>query len=258
MVTAVAALLAVLAVPATASARSAGEPPTCPAGEGNARFVRFIYLELLRRCPDPGGGAYWTGRLDAGLSPSRFAEIVDMADENLVGNNVVPLYERFLGRQPTAQELADGVAMIRRYRGNARITALLLASEEGYQHLTADAAPTTPAERDAAWLEVAYNRILDRASDPGGRAYYSRRFSPGGSTEAERLSIANDLEFSTDNARSWVLASRTEALGRPPDPTGTAFWITWLTGRGRWRTFTMWTTHLSSPEAYRYAQTQPD
>lgn len=250
-------LVAALALPTPATARVAGAAPSCPAPEGNARFVRFIYLEILNRCPDAGGATYWTGRLDAGLSPARFAEIVDMSDENLVDNNVVQLYSILLDRPPTADELSAGLSSLRSYRGNARLTAAIVASKEGYQHLTEDASPTTPAEQDAAWLEVAYNRILDRPSDPSGRAYYSARFSAGGSTEAERLSVARDLEFSTDNARSWVLASMAEALGRTPDAAGVAFWMDWVTGRGRWRTFTMWTTHLSSPEAYRRSQTQP-
>ncbi|MCB0963277.1 MAG: DUF4214 domain-containing protein, partial [Acidimicrobiales bacterium] len=160
-VLAIVALLAAVALPTAASAspdRVDGDVPSCPAPEGNARFVRFIYLEILNRCPDPGGGAYWTGRLDAGLAPSRFAEIVDMSDENLADNNVAQLYGFLLDRPPTADELVDGVATIRRYRGNARLTAAILSSKEGYQHLTSDASVATPTEQDAAWLEVAYER----------------------------------------------------------------------------------------------------
>ena len=67
------------------------------------------------------------------------------------------------------------------------------------------------------------------------------------------------LEHSNANALSWVKASIAEALGRPADPAGVAYWTAWLTdpARGNWQTFRLWTRQLSSPEAYRRAQTQP-
>jgi hypothetical protein len=243
-------------VPA-ASARPAaagGAAPVCPVAEGNARFVRFSYLEILDRCPDGRGLAFWTAQLDGGLRRSRFTDIIDMSAENLVHNNVVPLYQFLLGRVPTAAELEAGVADIRARRANDAITARLIASDEGYERQVPG---TTPAIDDAAWLEWAYARILDRAPDPQGAAYFLGRFSPSGSTQAQRYGVAMDLERSASNARSWVKASMTEALGRTPDPAGVVFWMDWLMGRGRWQTFRMWTLHLASDEAYRRAQTQP-
>jgi hypothetical protein len=241
-----------------ASAASAAPPPvepTCPAAEGNARFVRFIYRTILYRCPDAAGAAYWTAQLDGGLARSRFTDIVDLSTENLRRNNVVPAYRFLLGRQPSEGELAAAIADLRARRANDVLIAGLLASDEAYDRQVPG---TSPAADDLAWLEWAYARILDRAPDPAGASHYLARFSRAGSTANQRFAVAMDLERSTANARSWVKASLAQALGRTPDAAGVAFWMDWLMGRGRWQTFRMWTLHLASNEAYRRAQTQPE
>jgi hypothetical protein len=38
------------------------------AGLSNGQLVEFMYQNALDRAPDPGGFAYWTGRLDAGMN----------------------------------------------------------------------------------------------------------------------------------------------------------------------------------------------
>lgn len=255
------ALLVAVGGTAPASAReqrpsvASGAPTPCPAEEGTPRFLRFVYLQILNRCPDPAGAAHWTARLDAGLDRWRFAEAIDVSTENLVRNNVDRWYQGILGRPPTSAERQRWVAHVRANHENAVPIATLLASDEWYR---TRAGSGTPAERDGRFLDEAYARILDRAPDPGGRAFFLRRFGPGGSTERGRFEVAMVMERSDANANSWVRASMAGALGRPGDPAGVAHWTRWLTGPGRWQTFRMWTRHLSSNEAYRYAQTQPD
>lgn len=238
-----------------APAAPAPEPPACPAAEGNARFVRFVYRSILSRCPDPAGAAYWTAQLDAGLPRARFTDVVDLSTENLRRNNVLPLYRFLIGRAPSADELAAGIADLRVRRANDVLTARLLASDEGYARQVPG---TDPTADDTAWLTWAYARVVDRAPSSAELARDLARFSPGGSTEVERFWVAMALERSSENARSWVRASMAEALGRTPDAAGVAWWMDWLMGRGRWQTFRMWTLHLASDEAYRRAQTLPD
>lgn len=230
--------------------------PTCDAPAGNARYVRFIYLEILGRCPDAAGRAYWTARLDAGLSPYAFAEAIDMSRQNLRAN-VVDLYSLLLSRAPSTTERDAGVAVLGQRHENASLTAALLASPEAYAlHGTG----AEPVDQDRTWLAFAYDRILDRAPDAKGEAYYLGRFAATGSTPGQRARVAMSLEHSAANALSWVKASIAEALGRPADPAGIAYWTAWLTdpARGNWQTFRLWTRQLSSPEAYRRAQTQPE
>lgn len=241
----------------TATAAQAAEPEVmCPADAGNARFVRWIYLNILFRCPDEAGLAYWTAQIDNGLPRDVVAGIVDMSDENLITNNVLHLYgaEGILQRDPTDLEVAHGVDSILTYQSDGPLIAELLSSDEFYDSNLSD----VPAdERDDAWLNSAFNRILDRDPDPGGRAYF-RAVLGEQSTAATRSAVALFLELSDENADSWVGAAMGGALHRAPDAGGFDFWKSWLTSDGAWQTFRMWSLLLSSPEAYSLAQSQPN
>lgn len=255
----VAALGVAPAGPAGAAGATAATPtgaaPSCPAAAGNARFVRFAYLELLGRCPDARGAAYWTAQLDRGTSRWRVADALDLSTENLGRNNVDQLYDEILGRAPTAAERTRWIDHIRAQREDAVPTATLIASDEAFaRHTTGP----TGADRERQWLDYAYGRVLDRAADPAGLVGYGDWLSDGGGTAAERYRVAMALERSPANAGSWVRATMAEALGRPGDPAGVAYWTRWLRGSGGWRTFELWTRQLSSDEAYRRAQTQPE
>jgi hypothetical protein len=243
-----ATIVALTAVPA--SARTIRSACTV-APTANGRYVAFLYGEILGRCPDAAAAQFWTARLDGGATRWSVAEALDTSTENLGRNNVDGLYQGLLGRAPTAGERSHWIDFLRKAHANAVPTAALLASEEGYRLHTSAA---TTAKRDEEWLAYAYNRILDRAPDPQGAAHYLRKFGSKGSTSATRNAVAMSLELSSSNARSWVRAAMTEALGRTPDAAGVRYWTGWLTGRGGWRTFQLWTHLLSSDEAYRRAQ----
>lgn len=254
VVAAPAAATAAPSAPAAPAAPAAPRPVPCPAAEGNARFVRFVYLEILHRCPDAGARAFWTPRLDAGLDRWRFVEAVDVSNENLGKNNVDQLYPLLVGRAPSAAERQAGIDTLRARHENATLTAALISSPEAY---SAHTSAGTAEERDREWLAFAYNRILDRAPDANGEAFYLGYFPAGGSTVEQRRKVAMGLERSRSNLLSWVKAAMTEALGRTPDREGVDYWSSWLVTTGTWQTFRLWTTLLSSNEAYRRAQTQP-
>lgn len=247
-----------LAGPASAQSTIPDPEPVCPAEEGNARFVRFIYLNILFRCPTDGDTAYWTQRLDAGYGRGRFATFVDLSDENLVYNNVVELYGGLLEREPTPAELSAGVAHIRANQSDAMIIADILASDEFYANYEYDEVRrgTRATEKDEAWLNTVYNFILDRDVDPGGFEYWTGVLGEE-STQATRRKVTRSLERAPEATVGWIFGVYFAGLNRPPSEDDFAFWQGWLLGAGRWRTFHMWTTVLSSPEGYARAQTQP-
>ena len=82
---------------------------------------------------------------------------------------------------------------IRTHHEDGVLTARILSSDEGYRRITRPPTSDTP---DQEWLAAIYNRILDRAPDPAGNAYYLRRLSVAGSTPATRFEIAMALERS--------------------------------------------------------------
>jgi hypothetical protein len=242
-------LLAGTGSPAASQVR---RPPCATAGTANGRYVAFLYEEILGRCPDSVGRRHWEDQLNRGVSRWTVAEALDMSTENLGRNNVDVLYQGLLNRAPTPTERASWITYLRGAHANAVPTAALLASDEGYAlHTTGPGVAT----RDQEWLTYAYNRILDRAPDPQGEAYYLGRLGAAGSTRATRNAVAMSLEHSAPNADSWVRAAMTEALGRTPDSGGIRYWTAWLTGPGHWQTFRLWTHLLSSDEAFRLAQT---
>lgn len=237
------------AAPAAPAAVTGG--PNCPQVEGNARFVRYVYFSILERCPEAGGLQYWTTALNNGLNRAVFTDLIDMSDENIVDHNVVPLYGGLIGRGPTADEVKFWSTYIRSNKADDALIAFLASSDEFWNQIDA-----APEDKTYAWLEQAYQGILDRAPDDAGMAYFSSVLGPN-PTAAQRHDVAfNSLERSDENTRSWVVAVYYAALNRPPDAGGAQYWFTWL--QGTHQTFRMWTYFLASQEAYDLAQTQPN
>ena len=226
--------------------------PSCPASVGNARFVRYIYLQILMRCPDPGGLTYWTGQLDGGLTRSSFTDTIDMSTENVVVNNVDQLYN-ILGRAPSASERADGINMIRSTKGDATLIAKLVSSDEYFGHVTG----ADDAAKNAAFINDIYPNILDRPADAGALGYFDLIMGRP-STASTRHTVAMSLEHSAENAISWTTEAMGGAFHRAPDGAGVSYWSNWLLTSGNWQTFRMWTLMLASPEGYALAQTQPN
>ncbi|QYG92107.1 DUF4214 domain-containing protein [Iamia sp. SCSIO 61187] len=230
-------------------------PVVCPAEEGNARFVRFIYLNILFRCPEQSGLEYWTRRLDAGYSRGQFAKFVDLSQENLVHNNVVELYRSLLERDPTEAELAAGVDHIRRFQADGQLIADILASDEFYAAFAVD--PESERTKDEQWLDQMYQFILDREVDPGALEFWIGRMGDP-STQASRQRVTRYLERAPEATIGWIFGVYFAGLNRPPSDSDIAFWQDWLLGPvGKWRTFHMWTSVLASSEGYARAQTQP-
>jgi hypothetical protein len=248
-----------LAAPAGAQSTIPDPEPVCPADEGNARFVRFIYLNILFRCPTEADTAFWTAKLDGGYSRGQFAKYVDLSTENLVYNNVLELYGRLLDREPTQAELDAGVAFIRANQSDGQLIADILASDEFFENYEYDEVQRDgrATEKDEAWLNEVYNFILDRDVDEAGFEYWTGVLGEE-STQATRRKVTRSLERAPEATFGWIFGVYFAGLNRPPSDGDIQYWQQWLLGPvGRWRTFHMWTTVLSSAEGYARAQTQP-
>lgn len=237
--------LGALAVPAGAATSVAS--PVCPAAAGNARFVRYVYLQILMRCPDAAGLAYWTGMLDNGVPRSGFTNAIDMSTENVVVNNVMSLYHDILGRVPSSTEMSAGIDSIRTTRSDADLIVYLTSRDEYFSTFSSF----------NAWLDAIYNRVLDRPSDVNGQNFFNA-YVNSPSTAGERRGVVKTLEHSPENAHDWTASAMGAAFHRGPDSSGLAYWEDWLQGDGHWQTFRMWTLMLAAPEGYAVAQTQPN
>ena len=242
-----------LAGPLASGAGAATPAPICPAAAGNARFVRFIYLDILERCPDAAALSYWTARLDAGATRWGFTESVDMSAENVGQNNVIPIYQGLLGRPPTDAEYTAAFNEIRKYHQDAYLLARLFSTNEAYA--TIPGATTTA--KDTEWVKQVYENVVEREASPAEISAALDSFGPGGSTYATRNKIALGRELGPENMASWTGAVIGAALHRGPNPGEFAIWFRWLHEHHR-QTFRLWTRMLSSNEGYALAQTQPN
>ncbi len=81
-------------------AQLAGAPEVYrKAGSTNAGYVTALYQLINGRAVDPGGLAYWTGRLDAGLSRGSFAKLL-LTSHETAGRTVKAAFQHLLSRAP--------------------------------------------------------------------------------------------------------------------------------------------------------------
>jgi hypothetical protein len=255
---------------AAAPAAAAGEQATaCPQTTANQKFVRWIYLQILFRCPDSGGLAFWTSALDGGMPRATFTDAIDMSTENIVQNNIIPDFEGVLDRDPSDSEIATWLPKMRAEHSDADLIASLASSDEYWNgEALADcdsiySGDLARANIDSSpdfskvdcWLEDLYYNILDRGPDDTGMAYFESLLGPN-PNQAQRYNVAyNYFERSEENARSWVLGGYYAAFDRPPDSGGAEFWYHWIINNN-YMTFKMWTLLLASDESYGIAQQQ--
>lgn len=137
---------------------------TClPAELGNGAAVRLVYIELLRRCGDAQGYAYWKGQLEnetitreqfaSQISRSKEARmvIVDDAYQLLLGRDAEPG-----GRSYWADQLAGNAGyddLLAAIAATPEFVALALGTDEGF-------------------VTRAYERILDRTPSAGDLEYW--------------------------------------------------------------------------------------
>jgi hypothetical protein len=148
---------------------------------GGAGAVEGFYEEYLGRPSDPGGVAYWIGRMNQGTtfeqvrlafigSPEYFARYGDDP-----GRAVDALYHDVLGRAPDP----DGRAFWVAHFNATTIASQILFSAEGRAQLVAGY----------------YQTYLGRAADPGGLAYWSQAILGGASDEQIIAFLLSSNEF---------------------------------------------------------------
>ncbi|MFN8018154.1 MAG: DUF4214 domain-containing protein [Acidimicrobiales bacterium] len=94
------------------------------AGGTNAKYVAASYADALGRAPDPGGLAYWTGKLDKGADRGSVA-LQFLNSPEARRRRVDDQFLRFLDRYPVASEQATWVAALPSATGEQDLIAYL-------------------------------------------------------------------------------------------------------------------------------------
>jgi hypothetical protein len=178
---------------------------TClPAEPGNGAVVRLVYIELLRRCPDPDGYAYWKGQLDnETVTREQFATQISRsleAREVIVDDGYQMMLSRAAepeGRRYWAERLAT----------NAGYDDLLAALAESPEFATLSGGTT------AGFVTRAYQRILDTTPSPAEVDYWVDEVERRGKKKV--IEAFFDLPGPLD---AVITASYEEILGRAPTP----------------------------------------
>jgi Tol biopolymer transport system component len=98
------------------------------AGATNPGYVDALYLNILRRLPDPGGRAYWIAQLDGGSDRPALARSLFLAIESN-GRRVDGMYQRLLGRAPDTGGRAYWATVLIT-NDDLQLAALLVGSAE--------------------------------------------------------------------------------------------------------------------------------
>lgn len=170
---------------------------------GAGSIVRLAYMELLRRCPDAAGFAFWKGQLAAGVSAQRFAATI--ADTDEARNQVViDGYRTMLERDPSGPDAAFWRERLERRGGRyQQLLAELAASPEFF----AKAGSTR-----AGVVARVYDRILQREASESDIDYWVGEMLRGTS----RAKVVARLADLTEPLGRIVDASYDEILSSPP------------------------------------------
>ena len=101
----------------------------------NSAFVTRVYQNVLGRSPEPGGYAYWVGRLADGMPRGElmvgFSESAENRQASINSQLIVLTYVGMLRRPPQSSEHANWLADIQAGRADvlSLIDALLQSSE---------------------------------------------------------------------------------------------------------------------------------
>ncbi len=184
--------------------------------EGDSATVRLAYLVLAGRCPSAGEHAYWVGRLGAGTSPAVLARALARSLEGY-GQLVDRAYEQVLGRSPDVGGRAFWAQQLRNGYRIDRLMASMAASPE----FSAQAGGT-----DAGFVDLLYERILDRAPEPAGAAYWTGELAAG----VPRWRVARAFTGAPETRRQLTVIAYEIVLGRAPSASEAAAGVALLAG----------------------------
>lgn len=204
-----------------------GLAPRCEehAVAGHGAVVRLVYLELLGRCPDAAGFAYWVGRLNRGVGPEAFAGAISETAEAL-GVIVDDAYRTLLDRPADPAGRDFWVGQLRDHGRYERLLADLAASPEFWER-----AGSFPG----GFVGRIYNRLLDRRPDSEGFRYWSDLLGGGrgGAGVVARWTMVASLATLDEPLGRLAGLAYGQLLGRVPTVEERSGGIAFLRATGR-------------------------
>lgn len=201
----------VLAAGVLAGGPSGAAPPSAtPRAASDRCLIGVSHAIFLDRPATEAEKQSWSDRFDGGEPRYRLPQALAASDEWLTVV-VTGLYQDALDRDPEPAGLTYWIDRLRAGDLVNRVAALVYGSPE----YDANAGGTT-----AAFVTDIYTRILHRAPDASGQAYWEGRVATLG-----RGAVAASFFASVESRGDRVDALYGLILGRPSDSDGRAYWI---------------------------------
>jgi hypothetical protein len=175
------------------------------------QWLHALYADLLDRAPDAGGLAYWTGQLDSGRSLEFVADGF-LRSQEYCTRIITGLYDQLLSRTPDAGGLAGWVGTM---ENGTALQQIILGFCNSAEYQNNNPPP-------AQFVESLYERLLRRASDPGGKQFWIDALQAGRGTAYVINGFLSSQEYCNNSVTNLYLT----LLGRQPDVDGLAFWVT--------------------------------
>lgn len=208
-----AAVVAVLTTLAVAALTGAS-PATADDAQVR-RYVQQVYLDLFGRDPDPTGLAAWSAALRNGTPRVAVANGITYSEEFRAGL-ITETYELYLGRGPDPEGLRSWLVAMGRGATIAQIGSGFLASDEYFAQ---------SGNNSVQWVRDMYMDVLGRDAGIQEAIRWSGRLALPGVT---RATIARGILLSGEHLSPIVRGYYQQLLGRDPDPTGEAAWVSAL------------------------------
>ncbi len=170
------------------------------AGLANRAFVDQLYQFVLGRVGDPGGVAYWTSRLDGGLSRARLLVEFSESDENVFATATLPtdepeagfyrLYQAYFQRDPDV----GGLCFFTQPFSSSMPTAALRGPADFFA-ASPEFAARYGAVADAEFVRLIYRNVLGRSPDAAGGAYWQNQLARGMTRGTMMIGFSESAEF---------------------------------------------------------------
>ncbi|HEV3340074.1 MAG TPA: Ig-like domain-containing protein [Pirellulales bacterium] len=197
---------------------AASGPATVNLASDQAAILTKLYQQVLGRGPDAGGLAYWTAQIQDGKPYGAVAQGFFESDEHL-DPIVENFYQEFLLRSADPQGLAHWTGVWQSHGGPESVIAGMITSPEFFASAAA-ARPDLTA--NAAWVTALYQRLLNRAPEDSGLAYWTGKLASGAMTPVE---VVDAIESSQENFQNLTTGFFNEYLGRNPTATELAAYV---------------------------------
>jgi hypothetical protein len=181
-------------------------------------FISGLYHDLLGRAADAGGLQAFQLTVDAARNPvhAQFA-LAYVSSPERRSDLVTADYVKYLGRTPSAGEVAGWVAALQQGETPEQVVNAFVSSPEYFQK---------QGGTNSGWLNQLYQDLLGRAADPGSQGFLTQLNAGVG-----RPLIAAALLGSTEYRTDLITQVYTTSLQRQPGPADIQAWLP-LLGQG--------------------------